>query len=359
MSMEGFRVTSSFDITELQCSELNGDIFQLGIILYPVELFNEKFLIKIRDCVLKLREEHPLKLWLKWVSETPPLTEKKQQALTFLNEIVNSQFNLITDVKVKTKIIELLGEIPELSLYEKVLKAQLYLIIGNVTRSDNILKSIINLSPLENWRGFSTHQSMYHRLSRDNFKAIMERLSRHPSDRKMFELLCLYFKSYFNDPTLIEIVNDFPTKNLEKKMDLKYIEHLSPFFVRFLRINQLRIARQNGRLKDSMRYPIDVQMYWFWPFLDGEPVVSQSLVMELAQLHEKDELWFTYLIDDDKLAQLYTSKIGKSSVSERRKFLRERLEVKSDFMLAFYKLLEYGDVDASLVHKTVQFLIHD
>jgi hypothetical protein len=357
--VDGLRVTSSFDINELQCSDLNGDIFQLGIILYPIELFNEKFLIKIRDCVLKLREEHPLKLWLKWVSETPVVTEKKQQALSFLSEIVNSQFNLITDIKVKTRIIELIGGVPEKTMYEKLLKAQLYLIIGNVTRSDNILKSIINLAPLDNWRGFSTRQSIYHRLSRDNFKAIMERLSRHPSDRKTLELLCLYFKAYFNDPTLLEIVNEISTKNLDKKLDLKYIEHLSPFFVRYLRIRNFESPRINTRLKDTVRFPIEMQMYWFWPFLNGEPVASQSLVMELAQLHEKDELWFTYLIDDDSLAQLYTSKIGKSSVSERRKFLRDRLEVESDYMLAFYKLLEYGDVDSTLVQKTVHFLIHD
>ncbi len=54
INLSGFRVISSVSADKINCSELSNDVYQMAIILYPAEHFNEKFLIKIRYCVLKL-----------------------------------------------------------------------------------------------------------------------------------------------------------------------------------------------------------------------------------------------------------------------------------------------------------------
>jgi hypothetical protein len=357
--LEGFKVVGSFDVDQIECSDLANHVIQLGIILYSSELFNEKFLIKMRDCVLKLKEDHPLKLWLKWVSATPPVTKKTQERITFLSEIINSQFNLITDQKVKNQIIEVIGEIPQDTIFEQVLRSQLYLVIGNVTKSDSILKDIIRKPPIENWRGYSPRHSFYHVLARQNVQQVLERLGRHPVDRKTFNLFCLYFKNYANDSVLIEMLEEMNLENLHSRLDLKFMEHLAPHLIHFLRLKRSDTGRQIEKLQDAKIFPIETQMYWVWPFLDVDPYVSQNLVMELEALHEKDLLWFNYLMDREKLADIYTSKTGKSFLPGRRQFIRSKLDSEKDFMLALFKLLEIGDIDESLVRKTVHSLRHD
>lgn len=357
--MESFRVVSSFDINEIICTDLKTDLAQLAVILYPSDVFNEKFLIKMRDCVLKLGDDHPLKQWLKWVSATQPLSSTQQEKSTFLLEIVNSQFNLITDQKAKNKIIEVISAVPEKTLYEKLLKSQLYLIIGNVTRSDRILKDIINQTPLVNWKGYTPRTSLYHRIARDNFKQIMTRLGRHPADRKVFNLFCLYLKNYFNDPLMIQAVGEIELTSLSQRMNLLHTELIAPSFVQYVRLSRQNQNKQIIKLRDQIEFPVEMQMYWVWPFLDIDPVISQSLVMELNDLHEKDLLWFIYLMDNEKLADTYTSKSGKSFLPGRRHFLRSQLNVEENFMMSLYKLIELGDVDQELVRKTLHFLSHE
>lgn len=357
--MEGFRVVSAFDVNEISCSDVHGELFQLAIILYPTELFNEKFLKKMRDCVLKLKDDHPLKLWLRWVSASTPLSKKSQERISFLQEVVNSQFNLITDVTVKNKIIEVISSVPEKTLYEKILKSQLYLIIGNVTRSDRILKEIINLTPVRNWKGYSPRPSLYHRVARENFKQIMERLGRHPADRKLFDLFSLYLSNYGNDPALKDLVAEMETDHLKSKITLEFTNNLAPSFVSFVRLQRLSLNKQLIKLRSLVEFPIETQMYWVIPFMDLDPIVSQNLVTELETLHDKDLLWFNYLMDNERLADIYTTKSGKSFLPGRRQFLRSQLDVEENFMLALYKLIEIGDIDQELVKKTVYFLRHE
>ena len=313
----------------------------------------------MRDCVLKLKEDHPLKLWLKWVSAIPELSAKNQERDKFLRDIVNSQFNLITDFKIKSQIIEMIVRVPEKTMYEQLLKAQLYLIIGNVTKSDNILKSVIKAPPLSHWKNFSPRNSFYHKLAKEHFKQIMERLGRHPADRKNFELLCLYLKNYYNDQLLNDYLSDFEIDALAKRMDLKFIESLAPDFVHFLRLKRLEPHEQASRLRSHDVFPIEMQMYWVWPFLAVEPLPTQNLIVELQELHEKDLLWFLYLMDDEKLADIYTTKTKKSFVAGRRHYLRAQLDNDRNYMMSLYKLLELGDVDGELVRKTVHFLRHE
>ena len=184
--LDGFKVVSSLNIEELVCSDLNNHVYQLGIILYPPEVVNEKFLIKLRDCFLNLPDEHPVKTWMKWMSQSPTLSKSQQEAQKTLTDLLNSQFNLITDAKLKRKIIDIIHEIPEKTLPEKILKSYLYLIIGNIAHSDNILRSIIQTSPKENWSRVAGDDRFYHQLAKGMMSQLFKRLSKHPADRRTF-----------------------------------------------------------------------------------------------------------------------------------------------------------------------------
>ncbi len=359
VGLHGFRVVSSFDINLIACSDLSSEVFQLGLILYPPEFFNEKFLIKMRDCILKLHDNHPVKNWLKWVAKSRSPTPKEQKLKTFLHEILNSQFNLITDLKVKSKIIEALTDVPEKTLYEKLLKSYLYLMIGNVTHSDNILKGIINQPPLMNWIGYTTRNSIYHHVSQENIKQIFQKLARHPSDRKTFELLELYFDHYFNDSALLEDVSENETGDLKNLLGLKYIERMAPDLIHYLRLEKLSENTKMKRLRDTSHFPVRTQIYWIWPFMDIDPLISQNLVSELEELHIDEQLWFLYLMDNEKLADAYAKKSGKSFLPGKRHYLRELLKKNDFYMLSLFKLLEFGDIDKDLVNQTSQFLSHE
>jgi hypothetical protein len=99
------------------------------VILYPPDRLNEKFLIKIRQCILKLPDDNPVKRWLKNVVTVERLTAEEQKKAAFLTEILTSKFNLITDLVIKNKIIEVLIDVPENTAGEKLLKSYLYLMM--------------------------------------------------------------------------------------------------------------------------------------------------------------------------------------------------------------------------------------
>lgn len=313
----------------------------------------------MRDCILKLPETNPVKRWLKWVAKPRVVTSREQKIKTFLNEILNSQFNLITDIKVKSRIIEVINEVPEVTLYEKILKSYLYLMIGNVTHSDNLLKEIIRKPPLFNWAGYTTRGSLYHYAGFENITPIFQKLAKHPSDRKVFVLLELYFDHYFNDTVLLEQVSDNESDDLDGKLGLKYIEHLAPDLVHYLRLEKLSETSKMKRLRDTSHYPVRTQIYWIWPFMEIDPIISQNLVSELVELHIDEQLWFIYLMDNEKLADAYAKKSGKSFLPGRRQFLRDLLKQEEFFMLSLFKLLEFGDIDKDLVEQTSRFLTHE
>jgi len=349
---------SSLDPDKINCGELSKDVYQLAIILYPAELFNEKFLIKIRDCVVKLPDGHPVKRWLKSVAKTKPPTEGEGLSQAFLSEVVNSQFNLITDARIKNRIIEIITDIDDRSMPEKILKSFLYLMIGNITRSDNILGSIIKKTPVENWKGFESKQSFYHRFAKANMDQLFNKLSKHPADRRIFQLFNMYLQSFFNEKTLIKITSEQDFSTLDGKLDLKFVEFNAPELVHFLRFNKLSENRRIARLRNK-RYTLKEQAYWYWPFLDIDPLISDELQSNLIQIEQSDELWFIYLMENEKLLDLYIKNSKKGFLTGRRKFLRETLKQKDVFMLALFKLIEFGDIDQSLVEDIVLFFSHE
>lgn len=342
----------------MTCGDLANDLYQLAVILYPADKLNEKFLIKLRDCVVKLPESHPVKRWMKSIAVSKPLSKEEQKRQQFLSEIINSQFNLITDAKVKNEIVNLLDELPENTMPEQLLKSYLYLMIGNIARSDNILRDIIGSAPRVNWEKSGKSGGFFHKLASSEAKQIMTKFGRHPADRKTFQLFSLYLQSFYNDQNLLAIADETDTSEVEGKIGLKVIETLSPSFVHYLRLSNLSESNRMKNLR-SKKYPLEEQSYWFWAFMDIEPLISEQMLPELERLEKDDQLWFIYLIENEKLADLVSQKSGKSFLPSRRPFLKEGLNDKRSFMMSLYKLIELGDINHDLVLKTTDYLINE
>lgn len=293
------------------------------------------------------------------MSKSTPPTDKDRETTNFLTEIINSQFNLITDHKVKKKIIEYISEVPSVTVPEKLLKSYLYLMIGNITRSDNLLRSHIQKPPRENWRGFSTKNSLYHRLARDNAEKILVKFSKHPADRRSFELFSLYLENYSNDELLLQAANGLG-EGIEDKISLRYVEMISPPFVHYLRLKRMSDERRMRHLRDVKMYPLVEQAFWDWPFMDISPLVSDELYGEVSRLEKEDHVWFIYLMDSEKLTDMYIKNGGKYLLSGQRSYLRSQLNATNpDFMLSLFKLIEIGDIDSNLVSQTLKFLLNE
>lgn len=102
-----------------------------------------------------------------------------------------------------------------------------------------------------------------------------------------------------------------------------------------------------------------MQSYWVWPFTEIDPLISEVMTNELMKLEKEDQLWFIYLMENEKLADLYSSKSGKSFLPGRRPFLKACLNDHHTFMMGLYKLIELGDINPELVLRTSEQLIHE
>lgn len=350
---------SSVNVESIACPELDQEINQLAIVLYPPELFNERFLIKLRDCVLKLKEDHPIKRWLLWVSKPHPPSADDQRRLSFASEIINSQFNLITDAAIRNQIIDLISEVSGTSLPESLLRSYLFLMIGNISRSDTILREIIAKPPVQNWRGYHSRNTIFEKAVLDNLSTVMTKMSKHPSDRKVFELFLHYLENFTNDPVLKELISDLKSGQLGGKFGLQYTVKSAPDLVHYLRLAPVSETRRVSVLRKSKWFNNKNLFYWISPFLDMDPLISDSVVSDLSVLESEDQLWFIYVMDNERLADFYGAKRGKGFIPGRRKYLQENLQKKEDFMLSLFKLLELGDMNGQLVDQTVKFLVHE
>jgi hypothetical protein len=358
VGIDGFNILSSFDIDNFTCSKLQFPVQQIAIILYPEELINEKFLIKVRECVLKLNDEHPVKKRITSISKDKKLNSEFQKELDFLNEILNSPFNLITDQKIRSGVNNLIAHIPDDTNIDKLLKSYLFLMIGNITHSDNILKTLIRQSPREFYQSKSAKPSIYAPLALIHIEKILTKFSRHPADRLIFNLFISYLKAFINKSDLLESVSDFDLGNLDKKIWLAYTEKIAPDLVRELRLASLNLVDRNNLLRDSEKYSVKMQSYWIWPFLEVTPILSEKLVDEIVAIEKTDPLWVVYFIADERLQDLYFKRSGLG-LKQRRQFLRDGLKNEKDFMLVLYKLIEMGDIDEGLVTKLSDFVVHE
>jgi|GEM_PF-926912 hypothetical protein len=359
ISLNGFKVTSNIEIEDVDCQTLGQSHYQLAVILFPPEKINEKFLIKMRDCVVKLHRDHPLKRWIQWVAKPRKINIKDQKTYVFTKELIQSHFNLITDQKMKEQIIKLIKNIPENTLPEKILKSYCYLLIGNITRSNRILSEIITTPPRVNWEKLETKEkSIFHQIGIESSEQILKKLATHPADRKMVHLLLLYLKSFYNDPQLLSIINDFDVNETYAKVDLKYVKSLAPELIQFLRLSKIPKNKRDSYLREN---PIDFQeqAYWVWAFIDLNLFSSDDIYQALLETEKKDELWFIYLMEDEKFSDLFSKKTGKSFLPARRSFLNQRLTSPETFWMSLYKMVQLGDINQVLVEKTIKKLIDE
>ena len=304
-----------------------------------------------------LNIKHPVKKWIISHSTSLKPSTKEQIEIDFLSEMLNSQFNLITDQKIKMNVINVIGNISGNTNLEKLLKSYLYLMIGNITRSDNILKTIISQPPRFFFQGLTKNQSLYHKMARDNLEKMLRKMSRHPADRLTFFLLTQYLNEFTNGTDLLEILNDISPDNMKNKIGLSYTLSSSPDFVGYLRLLEMTEKRKMKNLRMT-KYSYEMQSLWVWAFTDIDPLISESMVQRMKSLETEDPLWLIYLLSDEKLSDMYF-KNGGLPISRRRPFLRAHLDVKEDFMLTIYKLIEIGDIDDGLVNSVTQYMLHE
>jgi hypothetical protein len=260
-------------------------------------------------------------------------------------------------MKVRKRISGFLLEMPEESLAEIFLKSYLYLMIGNVTRSDNLLKKIFSTPPRLNWRG-KIGESLGHRIGKEFIRQVFQKLGRHPADRKVFKLTILYIQSYFNEPSLLELADEVDTKDLEAKLPLKAVEVMAPELVQFLRISSMNQEKRKAG-KEVEGFDLKEQAYWLWPFIEIGPVSSSNILKVLQFIEARDELWYIYLISEQSISDTLAKQSINSFLPGQRGRLKKILDHPEDFMLALYKLIELGDISAEIVEKTIKQLVHE
>jgi hypothetical protein len=204
------------------------------------------------------------------------------------------------------------------------------------------------------YQGFTMNGSVYHRLTLTHLEKVMRKFSRHPADRLTFYLFNQYIKSFLNKSDLIELVDDLEMEGMSEKVKLSYTERIAPELVGFMRLSSMGEKRRIKILRQP-RYSLEMQSLWIWPFMDVNPLISEAMAGQVKVLDETDPIWAIYVLEDEKLADLYFKK-GGIPITRRRSSLRSHLEVKADYMLTLYKLIEIGDINEDLIQNVSRFM---
>lgn len=348
VGLNGLHVISQIDISSIKCENVQTDILKLGFLLFPTDRFNEKILIKIRECVSTDTGSGVLAQWLKSIDQKRELSKSEQKKKKILTEVLNSPYNLISDQNLKSKLTTILTEMPEDTLGETLLKSWLFLMLGNITRSDNLLKDFINTAPYYNWKKRTINPSFYHTLSVEFLDNILSKIAKHPSDRLLFNLFSEYILAYYSDEVLFYKIRGVYSGMGAGKINLEYVKRLAPPLVHHLRLKLLTDSGKVKFLRESTDISWEEQSLWHWPFLHLDSYMSDAIYPTLKKWESIDQLWFIYLMHSEKILDIWTKGSGKSFIHGRRQFLRGHLSG-PDFMLALYKLIEFGDIDNTLV----------
>ncbi len=306
-----------------------------------------------------MSEHHAVKKWLIYISKASKKNKKQLDDEEFLSEILNSKFNLITDPRVRDRIVEILIKIPNDSLGEKLLRSYLFLIIGNVTKSDNIIKEIINDSPFENWKNKIGTNRSFPELAKRYINQIISKLSKHPTDRRVFSLFCEYIDNFLLFDKNLERFNDCDSSEIKNELDLIYIERLAPNLVTYVRFLKLDYQQQVLRLKSPEGLSFEQIFYWLWPVWNEGLYLNNHLWDGISHLEKNDLPWFYFILNDERIIDLYIKKTGRSFIQNKRLNLNQMLLNDELFMMALYKLIELGAIDQHLIQNTAQHLTNE
>jgi hypothetical protein len=161
-----------------------------------------------------------------------------------------------------------------------------------------------------------------------------------------------------NSEELLKSIDEIDTSEVEAKLNLEIIKQLSPSLVHYLVLDKLNDRERIKKLRDDQSH-LEEQSYWIWPFMNIDPLVSNSIQPQLKRLEKNDELWFIYLMDNEKISDLFSKNFGRSFLPGRRPFLKHCLNDPHTFMMSLYKLIEMGDISNELVLKTITHFMHD
>src|SRR5690606_16518241 len=98
---------------------------------------------------------------------------------------------------------------------------------------------------------------------------------------------------------------DHPYKELNEKLGLKYTEAQAPRFVQHLRLMRVDELHRAAKLATKDPLGMTEHAYWHWPFMGVDPVVTKGVVAVLDQIVQQDRLWTAYLLDSERLRDLY------------------------------------------------------
>jgi hypothetical protein len=267
--------------------------------------------------------------------------------------VLNSPFNLITDLNVKKEVIKLISEIPQNTNIEKLVSSYLYLMIGNITQSDKIIKSIISENPREFFKFKNEKNSIFHKQGSLYIDRILEKLRKHPADRLTFGLFIEYLKSYSNSPSLLSLVESNEVDGIQNRIFLKYSEQMAPDFLSYLKLKNERQDTFQNLIKKK-KYNFNFFAYWLVPFSDLDIPFNLEYVQDLKKMSHDDLLWFNLLISDEKTADFYIKNSG-GGLEKNRTELRSQLNNESDFMLILFRLIQLGDIDKTIVDAILKF----
>lgn len=363
INLEGLRIVSSFTVENLDCSKLNDEVTQLGIILYPMEEQNENFLKRVRDCVLPLADNNPVKRWLKKASEKKAGQVPPEQAeeLAFIDSILNSGFNLITAPEQKNKITKIINKLDKDNLPERILQSYLYLLLGNIARSDDLMMKTYSSSPLDYWMKYPYEKNFWSEAISLRNEKIFERLSKHPADRTSFQLFSKYMNEFFNDEILSATTDQyFDDDNLKSKMKLKVYQIRATSFSSYL-IYKMGSSRKRSRgVNTDVLNRAPKEFPWFWYFFEEFHDLPKNEKTHILNPYFQDtaidsQLFFQLMASEDSIKEAFYQQKGQSAIKAKRQFYIKLFQDKNYRWVALFNLIEMGNINSEIVDKIMSY----
>jgi hypothetical protein len=320
-------------------------------------LINENFLLKLRKCKEQIQKDKELSEWHFWIFKNKNIQFQNidiQEKEKFLKEIIYSNYNLILDQNVKDKIIKSIFEINSKGLDGILLQSYLYLMIGNVTKSDLLLRSFMKKSPFNNWERISISNRWIYNLTYESLSQIFKKISNHPADRRTFHLFCLYLEHFFPLTFGKEESNYCHSKDIKSELSKKIIYSFAPDFAESVEFSSLSIG-------DKMNYinKLEFDKYqnfleWNWPYLGEITSIHENFYKFMHGLEEENYLFFSFVLTNPVLIDSYIRKMSKRFMKGRIYSLKKSLNDSKFTMLAIYRLLQEGyvgdDIPEILIH---------
>lgn len=307
---------------------------------YPLDQVNEKFLLKLRNCVVDLDDKHVLKKWLKYTSQSNSQAERDEE----ITIIFRTKYNLITDIKQRSRLVEMLNEVKGESLAESLVRSFLYLLLGNVAESNNQLKSIYQNFPFKVYQHNLKPQSKIMSVALAEMPMIIKKLKDHPSDRTHYQLASAYLLSFLNDPEDLRLLKDFELPMKEDRLKSGYIQALAHDYI---------LSTKKDKLNPSS-YQVNFLFQWVLAFSENEIYSKAQLEKLIKYGLESNYLWLIYSLNSERLMDIAMKESSRLSINARRSFLMQQLSKNENLLMSVYKLIELGAIDAQLIELIIK-----